>query len=96
MAVARVRGAARVLSALLDQFESDSADDVPLRVAIAHAQAPEQADGARERGTRPPPARGDRAAGDRSAPVVGTYGGPGTIGLLWVAEPRPGAATSAV
>ena len=86
VAVARVRGAARVLSALVDQFESDSADDVPLRVAIAHAQAPEQAEALASavRSLRP------LAAIELLVPlgpVIGTYGGPGTIGLLWVAEP---------
>ncbi len=76
MAVARVRGAARVLSAMLDQFERDSPDDEALRVAIAHAQAPEQAAALASavRTLRP------LAAIELLVPlgpVIGTYGGPG-------------------
>lgn len=86
IAIARVRGAARVLAAMLDQFERETLADAPVRVAIAHAQAPEQAATlAREiAGLRP------HAVIELMVPlgpVIGTYGGPGTIGLVWVAEP---------
>ena len=86
VAVARVRGASRVLAAMLEQFEQETPADGPVRVAIAHAQAPDQAATlAREiRGLRP------QAVIELLVPlgpVIGTYGGPGTIGLVWVAEP---------
>jgi DegV family protein with EDD domain len=86
VAIARVRGAARVLSSMLDQFDEQSSSEGLLRVAIAHAQAPEQAEtlAAAVRERRP------NAVIELIVPlgpVIGTYGGPGTIGLLWVAEP---------
>ena len=86
VAVARVRGAARVLSAMLDQFESDSADDVPAARRDRARAGARAGRGARERGTRLRPLARS-SCWCRSGPVIGTYGGPGTIGLLWVAEP---------
>jgi DegV family protein with EDD domain len=90
VALARVRGMSKVLRALVDQFEAGAPADVPVRVAIAHAQAPEQAAALAQavRDARP------RAAIELLVPlgpVIGTYGGPGTIGLLWIAEPGTGA-----
>jgi DegV family protein with EDD domain len=84
--IARVRGQARVLATMLDHFVEETAADGPVRVAIAHAQAPEQAaalaaDVARLR----PQARIELVV--PLGPVVGTYGGPGTLGLVWVTGP---------
>jgi fatty acid-binding protein DegV len=81
-----VRGAARVLAAMLDQFEQATHAEAPLRVAIAHAQAPDQAATlAREiRGLRP---LAQIELMVPLGPVIGTYGGPGTLGLVWIAEP---------
>jgi DegV family protein with EDD domain len=83
---ARVRGAARVLAAMLEQFEQETPADGPIRVAIAHAQAPEQAATlAAEVGRLRPQARIELIV--PLGPAIGTYGGPGTIGLVWIAEP---------
>ena len=59
---------------------------MPLRVAIAHAQAPEQAAALASAIARVRPLAAIELLVPLG-PVVGTYGGPGTIGLLWVAEP---------
>jgi DegV family protein with EDD domain len=86
VAIARVRGAAKVLAAMLAEFEQESPEDLPLRVAIAHAQAPEQAASLAEEVVRVRP-RAQIELVVPLGPVIGTYGGPGTIGLVWVAEP---------
>jgi DegV family protein with EDD domain len=83
---ARVRGAGKVLAAMLSLLEGRTGPDDEIRVAIAHAQAPEQASelAERVRASRP------RAAIELVVPlgpVIGTYGGPGTLGLVWIAEP---------
>jgi DegV family protein with EDD domain len=86
VAVARVRGASRVLAAMLDQFEQETPAGAPIRVAIAHAQAPDQAATlAREIVGLRSQARIELVV--PLGPVIGTYGGPGTIGLVWIAEP---------
>lgn len=94
VAVARVRGTSKVLATMLDQFEQGSPVDGPIRVAIAHAQAPEQAATlAREiRGLRP---QAQIELVVPLGPVIGTYGGPGTIGLVWVAGPAGSAPATA-
>jgi DegV family protein with EDD domain len=86
VAIARVRGAAKVLAAMLAHFEQESPEDAPLRVAIAHAQAPEQAAALAGEVVRVRP-RAQVELVVPLGPVIGTYGGPGTLGLVWVAEP---------
>jgi DegV family protein with EDD domain len=86
---ARVRGASKVLAAMLADFEQESPDDAPLRVAIAHAQAPEQAAALAADVLRVRP-RAQIELVVPLGPVIGTYGGPGTLGLVWVAEPATG------
>ena len=59
-------------------------------MAIAHAQAPEQAAALASAIAEARP----QAAIELVVPlgpVIGTYGGPGTLGLIWVAEPGTGA-----
>jgi DegV family protein with EDD domain len=86
VAVARVRGAAKVLASMLDCFVDETTGDGPIRVAIAHAQAPEQAAAlAREVTRARPQAQIELVV--PLGPVVGTYGGPGTLGLVWVTGP---------
>jgi DegV family protein with EDD domain len=86
VAIARVRGAGRVLATMLDQFVEGTAADEPVRVAIAHAQAPEQAAAlASEIARARPHARIELVV--PLGPVIGTYGGPGTLGLVWVTGP---------
>jgi len=88
-ALARVRGASKVRAAMLEQLEHGTAPDTELRVAIAHAQAPEQA-AALARAIADVRPRAAIELVVPLGPVIGTYGGPGTLGLIWVAEPGPG------
>jgi DegV family protein with EDD domain len=90
VAVARVRGPARVLAAMLDQFVETTPADGPIRVAIVHAQAPEQAAALAGEITRARP-QSQIELVVPLGPVVGTYGGPGTLGLVWVTGPAAGA-----
>jgi DegV family protein with EDD domain len=88
--LARVRGASKVRAAMLDLLERESPAQGDLRVAIAHAQAPEQAAALASAIAESRP----QAAIELVVPlgpVIGTYGGPGTLGLIWVAEPGPAA-----
>ena len=90
--LARVRGASRVLAAMLAQLEQSTGPDDELRVAIAHAQAPEQAAELGQMITEVRPHATIELVVPLG-PVIGTYGGPGTLGLVWIAEPvtaRPG------
>jgi DegV family protein with EDD domain len=82
---ARVRGAGKVIAAMAAQLEGRTGPDDELRVAIAHAQAPEHAAelAERVRASRP---RASIELVVPLGPVIGTYGGPGTLGLVWIAE----------
>ncbi len=65
-----------------------------MRVAIAHAQAPEQAAAlAGEIARVRPQAQIELVV--PLGPVVGTYGGPGTLGLVWVTGPAVAAPATA-
>jgi len=78
----RVRGNRRAFQEFVDAFESGSAQGQGLRVAIAHADAPDRAEALQElvRRTRPQ-AQLDLVT--MLGPVVGTHAGPGTVGLFW-------------
>jgi len=78
----RVRGNRRAFEEFIAVFEAGSSDGPKLRVAIAHAEAPDRADALRElvRRTRPQ-ARVELVTS--LGPVVGTHAGPGTVGLFW-------------
>lgn len=78
----RVRGNRRAFQEFIDAFESGSSDGPDLRVAIAHADAPDRAEALRElvRRTRP---QAQLELVTTLGPVVGTHAGPGTVGLFW-------------
>ena len=78
----RVRGNRRAFQEFVDAFESGSAQGQGLRVAIAHADAPDRAEALQElvRRTRPQ-AQLDLVT--TLGPVVGTHSGPDTVGLFW-------------
>jgi DegV family protein with EDD domain len=80
--IKRVRGNRRAFQEFIDAFESVSEDGPNLRVAIAHADAPERAEALRElvRRTRP---KAQLELVTTLGPVVGTHAGPGTVGLFW-------------
>jgi DegV family protein with EDD domain len=78
----RVRGRAKALAELERLFVEGTDDSPDLHVGVGHAAAPADADAlvARLRGARP------RASLDllvALGPVIGTHGGPGTLGLFW-------------
>jgi DegV family protein with EDD domain len=78
----RVRGRAKALAELARIFAEATHDDPSLHVGVAHADAERDADDllGRVRATRP------RASLDLMTvlgPVIGTHGGPGTLGLFW-------------
>jgi DegV family protein with EDD domain len=80
--VKRVRGRTKALAALADTFEKATRDDSSLHVGVAHADAEGDLEdlSARVRAKRP------RASFDLVSvlgPVIGTHGGPGTLGLFW-------------
>jgi DegV family protein with EDD domain len=78
----RVRGNRRAFEEFIAAFEAGSSDVPNLRVAIAHAEAPDRADALRElvRRTRP---QAQLELVTSLGPVVGTHAGPGTVGLFW-------------
>jgi DegV family protein with EDD domain len=78
----RVRGNQRAFQEFIDAFESGSGERPTLRVAIAHADAPDRAEALRElvRRTRP---EAQLELVTTLGPVVGTHAGPGTVGLFW-------------
>ena len=78
----RVRGRAKALAALADIFEEETKDSATLHVGVAHADAERDVEdlAARVRAKRP------QASFDLVTvlgPVIGTHGGPGTLGLFW-------------
>jgi DegV family protein with EDD domain len=78
----RVRGNRRAFQEFIDVFEAGSGEGPNLRVAIAHADAPDRAEALRElvRRTRP---EAQLELVTTLGPVVGTHAGPGTVGLFW-------------
>ena len=78
----RVRGRAKALAEFERLFAEGTEDSPLLHVGVAHADAAAAADelAARLRAARP------TASFDFHAilgPVIGTHGGPGTLGLFW-------------
>jgi DegV family protein with EDD domain len=78
----RIRGRTKALAELARIFAEATRDDPSLHVGVAHADAARDAEDlvARIRALRP------HASLDLTTvlgPVIGTHGGPGTIGLFW-------------
>jgi DegV family protein with EDD domain len=78
--VGKVRGAHKVLPALAAALAERTPDDVPLRVAIGHAQRPE-AVGRIEQMVRETRPHASIEYTFELGPTIGTHGGPGTVGL---------------
>ena len=78
----RVRGNRRAFQEFIDVFDAGTGEGPNLRVAIAHADAPDRAEALRElvRRTRP---EAQLELVTTLGPVVGTHAGPGTVGLFW-------------
>ncbi|MGH3024108.1 MAG: DegV family protein [Gaiellaceae bacterium] len=78
----RVRGRAKALAEFERLFLADTEDSPDLHIGVGHAAAPGDAEAivARLRAARP------HASFDllvTLGPVIGTHGGPGTLGLFW-------------
>jgi len=80
--IKRVRGNRRAFLEFIAALEAGSDDRPELRVAIAHADAPERAEALQEmvRRTRP---LAELELVTTLGPVVGTHAGPGTVGMFW-------------
>lgn len=78
----RVRGRQKALAELLRLFEEGTEDGPALHVGVAHADAEAELETlvARIRELRPQASLDFEA---QLGPVIGTHGGPGTIGLFW-------------
>jgi DegV family protein with EDD domain len=78
----KVRGRGKAIAELESVFESTSRDDPGLHVGVGHAAAEGDADDlVRRIRTARPSASLDIVT--TLGPVIGTHGGPGTLGLFW-------------
>ena len=79
----RVRGNRKAFAEFQNAFEGATVDRPSLRVAIAHADAPDREHALRSmvRDVRP---SAQIEAGSMLGPVVGTHAGPGAVGLFWL------------
>jgi fatty acid kinase fatty acid binding subunit len=78
----RVRGRGKAIAELASIFEAESKDVPGLHVGVGHAEAPEDAEDLVQRVQAARP----QASLDllvTLGPVIGTHGGPGTLGLFW-------------
>ena len=78
----RVRGRGKAIAELASIFEAESKDGPSLHVGVGHAEAPEDAEDLVQRVQAARP----QASLDllvTLGPVIGTHGGPGTLGLFW-------------
>jgi DegV family protein with EDD domain len=78
----RVRGNAKAMKEFVAQFTSETTDSPTLKVGIVHADAPERAEQLKKmvHGERP---QAEVEIVTTLGAVVGTHGGPGTVGLFW-------------
>jgi DegV family protein with EDD domain len=78
----RVRGNAKAMQEFVSQFRSETVDAPTLKVGIVHADAPERAEQLRKmvHGERP---QAEVEIVTTLGAVVGTHGGPGTVGFFW-------------
>ena len=85
VAVARVRGRPKALAEFERRFQAATEDKPGLRVAIAHADAPEWVGTLSELVWRVRPKAEIEFTGTLGA-VVGTHAGPGTVGFFWLQD----------
>ena len=86
MPVKRVRGNKKAFAEFRKTFEHDTEDRPSLRVAIAHADAPDREQALRDMVGDLRPSAQIEASGTLG-PVVGTHAGPGAIGFFWFDDP---------
>jgi DegV family protein with EDD domain len=80
--IKRVRGNAKAFAEFRTLFESTSTDSPNLKVAIAHASAPDRLGALRELVEHVRP-HAEIQVATPLGPVVGTHAGPGTVGFFW-------------
>jgi DegV family protein with EDD domain len=80
--VKRVRGNRKAFREFASAFEAGTRDVTTLRVAIAHAEAPDRAEALRKMVRRTRPAAEVELV-TSLGPVLGTHAGPGTVGFFW-------------
>lgn len=87
--IGRVRGRQKALDEFRRVFAESTSDGPGLRVAIAHADAPEWVDDitALVHETRPD---AEVELVQLLGAVVGTHAGPGAVGFFWLSDPEPG------
>jgi DegV family protein with EDD domain len=78
----RVRGNAKAMQEFVSQFTSETVDAPTLKVGIVHADAPDRAEQLKKmvHGERP---QAEVEIVTTLGAVVGTHGGPGTVGFFW-------------
>jgi fatty acid kinase fatty acid binding subunit len=84
--VKRVRGNKKAIAEFTKTFEGATVDRPSLRVAIAHADAPDREQALRSMVNDVRKSAHIEAAG-MLGPVVGTHAGPGAVGLFWFDDP---------
>ena len=84
--VGRVRGEGKLFAAIRDYVEDNSEPSRPLRVVYAHAQRPEAIDDLRLAVESARPAAVTEGIVE-IGPVIGTHGGPGTLGAAFFHDP---------
>ena len=84
--VKRVRGNRKAFVEFRTTFEEDTEDRPSLRVAIAHADAPDREQALRDMVSDLRPSAQIEVSGTLG-PVVGTHAGPGAVGFFWFDDP---------
>jgi DegV family protein with EDD domain len=83
--VKRVRGNRKAIQEFANALRAGTRDAPGVRVAIAHADAPERMD-ALEKLVRDLRPQAELEIVTTLGPVLGTHAGPGTVGLFWLDE----------
>jgi DegV family protein with EDD domain len=78
----RVRGRAKAVAELESIFEAESEDGPGLHIGVGHAEAAADCDELRQRIQAARPLASLDGVFELG-PVIGTHGGPGTLGLFW-------------
>jgi DegV family protein with EDD domain len=84
--VKRVRGSKKAFAEFQSAFEDSTLDRPSLRVAMAHADAPDREQALRSMVHDVRPSARIEASG-MLGPVVGTHAGPGAVGFFWFDDP---------
>ena len=85
--IARTRGRQKALEELGRAFLEATRNEQGLRVAIAHANAPEWVDVLRDLVTKTRP-RAEIELVETLGAVIGTHAGPGAVGFFWFQDDR--------